>query len=405
MNDANSIYYAYDGNDRLTVTSRVLDTPPAAETYAYTAGTNRLATFTDASGTRSISYDNRGNTIGETRPGGVTVAATYDGYGRLLTYTRTGDPAQANAYNGLDDRVSATSGSVTHRFVDDGDGRVMGEYGASASDVIAETIWLSPEIAANDNQFGGDDGVGGYAPLAVATGSGSSATLTWVHGNHLGVPIAFTDASGATVSLPSYSLPGFPGQTQTLSNLYYNRYRDYDSSTGRYIQADPIGLGGGSNPFLYSDANPLSRFDPWGLAKIILFRPDTTPGSLYYMATHIRNNPGVCAVYGHMGPRGLMYWNGQQYVPVWDDVAEVHRILMNGGCDPKQPVYFLGCAAGAGENPMAQQYASQYGVETVGATEDLFWDSYHLVGIWAPDPQNLETPDYSKPGFFKAFKP
>jgi len=35
-------------------------------------------------------------------------------------------------------------------------------------------------------------------------------------------------------------------------------------------------------------------------------------------------------------------------------------------------------------NPMAQQYASQYGVETVGATEDLFWNSYHLVGILAP---------------------
>jgi len=63
--------------------------------------------------------------------------------------------------------VSAASGSTTHAFVYDADGRVMGEYGASAADVIAETIWLSPEVT-NDNQpFGGDDGAGGYAPLAM----------------------------------------------------------------------------------------------------------------------------------------------------------------------------------------------------------------------------------------------
>lgn len=136
-----SLAYAYDPNDRLTVTSAVLDTPPSPETYAYTTGTNRLATLADASGTRSISYDNRGNTTGETRPGRASVGASYDGYGRLLTYTRTGNSAQSNSYNGLDDRVSATGGSVTHS-VYDADGRVLGEYGAWASDLIAETIWL-----------------------------------------------------------------------------------------------------------------------------------------------------------------------------------------------------------------------------------------------------------------------
>ena len=83
-----------------------------------------------------------------------------------ITYNRTGEPAQSNAYNGLDDRVSATSGSTTHAFVYDSDGRVMGEYGASAADVIAETIWLQPEVANDNTPFGGDDGAGGYAPLA-----------------------------------------------------------------------------------------------------------------------------------------------------------------------------------------------------------------------------------------------
>ena len=49
-------------SNRLTLTPPVLDTPSASETYAYNASANQLATLTDASGTRSISYDNRGNT-------------------------------------------------------------------------------------------------------------------------------------------------------------------------------------------------------------------------------------------------------------------------------------------------------------------------------------------------------
>lgn len=125
-------------------------------------------------------------------------------------------------------------------------------------------IGLSPEVA-NDNQpFGGDDGIGGYAPLAAVTGSGASATVTWIHGNHLGVPAVYADASGTAVAAPNYTLPGFPGQLKTLGDLYYNRYRDYDSSTGRYIQADPIGLEGGDNLYLYANANPLRFVDPDG---------------------------------------------------------------------------------------------------------------------------------------------
>ena len=52
---------------------------------------------------------------------------------------------------------------------------------------------------------------------------------------------------------------------RSLADLYYNRHRDYDSSTGRYIQADPIGLEGGNNLYLYAEANPLRFMDPLGL--------------------------------------------------------------------------------------------------------------------------------------------
>ncbi|MBL0001434.1 MAG: hypothetical protein IPO97_11045 [Sphingomonadales bacterium] len=57
--------------------------------------------------------------------------------------------------------------------------------------------------------------------------------MRWVHGSHLGVPLVYTSNTGATIATPTYTLPGFPGQLRTFADLYYNRYRDYDTSDGR----------------------------------------------------------------------------------------------------------------------------------------------------------------------------
>lgn len=73
-------------------------------------------------------------------------------------------------------------------------------------------------------------------------------------------------------SVPNdYLAPGFPGQSRVIADLYYNRYRDYDPTTGRYIQADPIGLAGGANNYAYAENNPIGLIDPLGLKG---FHPD-----------------------------------------------------------------------------------------------------------------------------------
>ncbi|RBH52397.1 MULTISPECIES: RHS repeat-associated core domain-containing protein [Pseudomonas] len=57
----------------------------------------------------------------------------------------------------------------------------------------------------------------------------------------------------------------FPGQLyDAQTQLNYNYFRDYNPETGRYVQSDPIGLGGGMNTYAYVNGNPISNTDVRG---------------------------------------------------------------------------------------------------------------------------------------------
>ena len=139
----------------------------------------------------------------------------------MLIYARTSEDSLSHSYNGLDDRIatartpSGGGNADVRRFVTAPDGRVMGEYGSSASDVRAEFIWLNPTVG-DAGMFGGDDGLGGYMPIALATAApGGGTTLNWVHADHMGTPIVITDASGIAIAQPGgYTTPAFPGQSR-----------------------------------------------------------------------------------------------------------------------------------------------------------------------------------------------
>ncbi len=87
-----------------------------------------------------------------------------------------------------------------------------------------------------------------------------------------------TDASGAKVWEATYLPFGgvhastgdpmalrFPGQWfQSESGLHQNWMRNYDPTTGRYMQADPLGLVDGASVYGYARQNPGRYVDPRG---------------------------------------------------------------------------------------------------------------------------------------------
>ena len=49
------------------------------------------------------------------------------------------------------------------------------------------------------------------------------------------------------------------------TGLYYYRARYYDSTTGRFLEEDPIRFQGGMNFYPYAQNDPIGLNDPFGL--------------------------------------------------------------------------------------------------------------------------------------------
>ena len=99
--------------------------------------------------------------------------------------------------------------------------------------------------------------------------------------DHLGTPTKVVDENGSVVWSAEYKPFGgvditvsdvennfrFAGQYfDQETSLHYNYHRYYDPRLGRYLRADPIGIEGGINLFVYTLNNPLNFIDPKGLA-------------------------------------------------------------------------------------------------------------------------------------------
>jgi RHS repeat-associated protein len=97
----------------------------------------------------------------------------------------------------------------------------------------------------------------------IADASGA-AVWRWEHTEPFGDAPPNDNPSGLGAFGNQLRFPGQYSDRETV--LLYNYFRDYDSSLGRYLESDPIGLRGGLNTFSYSEGNPMTIYDPHGLA-------------------------------------------------------------------------------------------------------------------------------------------
>jgi len=134
----------------------------------------------------------------------------------------------------------------------------------------------------------------GNMPLVALKRSNTNASVNWISANHLDSPHTVlrkndyrlegiwrwdTDPYGSMLPTEIIKFTmnlRFPGQVYDKeTGTHYNVFRDYDPQTGRYLQADPIGLGGGMNRWGYVGGNPMGSVDPLGLdaSGMIAFLP------------------------------------------------------------------------------------------------------------------------------------
>lgn len=262
VNSATTRVYGYDLNGNRTS----LQIGASNYTYGYAGMGNRLTSTSGPLPARTFTYDAAGNITGD----GLKTW-TYDARGRVTQMT-SGSRVSSYVQNGAGElvrsrvTVNGTPSDPIYSVYDEAH-HLIGRYGSAAPNVSAhEFVYL-------DDQ-----------PIAVfAPGSGTP----WnVFADHLGTPVTVAPTNGQArwkwdnkgpfgeylpdenpSGLGAYAFPlRFPGQQyDPESQLHYNYFRDYDPTTGRYIQADPIGLAGGLNLYSYAASNPVGLYDPSGL--------------------------------------------------------------------------------------------------------------------------------------------
>ena len=219
-----------------------LNYAPADVDNGYTSVNS--ATFT-YDGNHNLTYD------------GVN-ALSYDVENRLIEAQNALSGSSQYFYDPLSHRRQKTVNGVTTQFVLAGDDEVADYSGTGAGTAQVLTV----------------RGVGGSA---VASVTASNGAVAYYHLDGLGSTVALTQpgTSGAAESFTysEFGVPAGGGGTGYLfagyrydaeTGLYYVRARYYSPELGRFLQTDPIGIGGGRNLYAYVNNDPINRTDRSG---------------------------------------------------------------------------------------------------------------------------------------------
>ncbi len=303
------------------LTQKALDNS-SNDSYSYEANSNRLS----SRNSQAIQLDAVGNMLND---GARTYR--YNAQNRLDQLISTNNNQQADyRYNFKGERVyKQLSGNInqTIRYLYGKDGELLGEYNTTGQR-IKEYVYLSNNGTNELVAFIDKDGKLFYvhsdhlSTPRMVSDQQQNIVWRWVSAA-FGTGLADEDPDGdGNLTVLSHR---FPGQYRDHeSGLYYNYYRYYDPSTGRYITSDPIGLEGGVNTFGYAYQNPLMYSDQTGL----IVWPYTDKHRQRNRNNKCPKTPpvGMCTVDGD----GYFDENGKQWYPDDPTAAAIFHGGNNG---------------------------------------------------------------------------
>lgn len=277
----------------------------SVKNISYNYYNNRLTSITRNSVNGNVNYLPQG----ELRLN--SFLSRYDGNGQMR-YSGGVNGQYYMAYNHKNERTVRslnTSGNWYDgaiQYVYDEDSNLIGEYTQNGTP-ITEYIWLGKRLVAAIYGSGGNSKI--YAVYSDPNGTPRTLfqpdeeRIIWTWNN--------TDFGlGQITGTVKFNLR-LPGQYyDELTGLHYNLNRYYNPELGRYMEPDPIGLEGGSNPYVYAENNPISNIDPSGLNSSNTRFDGTSFYNFIYNSAYSFNNFWTFGLWDNFNN---WYYDGQGY--------------------------------------------------------------------------------------------